>query len=207
MNTRTRRQLLTVLGGLAGGLAGCAGESVESSRTVSETNRATVPDDNAVVDPPMLRRRSTASQPPIRLQDDEGPPDDESSHRLERNSNEVIDTAAKATRLVSTDTEGGDDGDVAGNDTGDDSELSAFIAATDFEPKRCISIRTRSSSVTSSRCVTSRGRTARFARPTAAASVRTTSSVRPTGRSPNLASFACRSSSKRTRSTVAARAS
>lgn len=133
MNTRTRRQLLTVLTGLAGGLAGCAGESVESSRSVSETNRQTVPDDNAAVDPPMIQRRSTTQQP-IRLRaaqtqdegesSDEGPRDDESFRRLRRGTDEVIDTAAKADRLVSNED---------GATDGDDSELSAFIAATDFE--------------------------------------------------------------------------
>ncbi|MFB6292714.1 MAG: hypothetical protein ABEH60_00445 [Halonotius sp.] len=134
MNIRTRRQLLTVLGGLAGGLAGCAGESVESSRSVSETHRPTVPDDNAAVDPPMLRRRSTATQPPLRLRGDEAPqPADDAAHRLERTTNEVIDTAATADRLVSTGTDGVGDVDVGDDDTGDESELSTFIAATDFE--------------------------------------------------------------------------
>lgn len=131
MNTRTRRQFLTVLTGLAGGLAGCAGQSGESSRSVSETNRPTVPDENAAVDPPMIQRRSTTQQP-IRLRaaqtqdggasSDEETRDDESFRRLRRGTNEVIDTAAKAGRLVSN-----EDGD------GDDSELSEFIAATDFE--------------------------------------------------------------------------
>lgn len=123
-----------MLTGLAGGLAGCAGQSEMSSRSVSETNRPTIPDDNAATAPPLLHRRSTATQSPIRLraeqvQASEAQTDDESHYRLPQDTNEVIDTAAKADRLV--DTVAGDDTD--NDDTGGANELSAFIGATDFE--------------------------------------------------------------------------
>lgn len=141
MTLRTRRGLLTVLTGLAGGLAGCAGQSATSSRSVSETNRRTISDDNAATDPPMLQRRSTATQPAIRLQEagsqeaEQTETDEESHHRLGYDTNEIIDTAATAARLVtnadSTDADSDDTGD--GDTDAADSELSAFIAATDFE--------------------------------------------------------------------------
>ena len=136
MPTQTRRGLLAALTGIAGGLAGCAGRETASSR--SEANRRTVPEGNAATNPPMLRRRSTAAQPPMQLRDEHAQAAhakqdaDGSPYRFGHNTNEIIDTAAKADRLVSNADAVEANSQSRTTKPGADSDLAAFISATDL---------------------------------------------------------------------------
>jgi hypothetical protein len=122
MEPTTRRQLLTAITVAAGGVAGCLGatsSSGRSSESSTEGRRSDIPDDQLATDPPRVIRRSESTQPAIRPPDSED--DSEASrprHRGHHTTPTLIDTESTAQQLIVD---------------GDDSELSAFVSATEFE--------------------------------------------------------------------------
>lgn len=119
----TRRQLLSTLAVSAGGIAGCLGGTSSSegaSESSTEGRPPNVPDDQSATDPPRVVRRSASTRPPIRHPEFEADDSETARSRVRSRhpTSRLIDSESTARQLVVD---------------GDDSEISAFVSATEFD--------------------------------------------------------------------------